>query len=111
MITAVLIQNPSLRDAIVSLSSGIRQEHSIENVLFYQKNSLIFAFSDTISLTELFEKTIEEYQPERIFLTEIGRSIDTEHEIGDIILPNVFLHFDEKILQETITAENRDSLL
>lgn len=111
MLTVILIQNPELRDALVSFVSGVRETNSTENAVFYQKNNYIFAFSDKISLEELFGTTAEEYQPEKIFIAETGRSIDVDHEIGDIILPNVFLHFNKKILETELNNENRDSLM
>lgn len=111
MLTVILIQNPELRDALVSFVSGVRETNSTENAVFYQKNNYIFAFSDKISLEELFSTTVEEYQPEKIFIAETGRSIDVDHEIGDIILPNVFLHFNKKILETELNNENRDSLM
>lgn len=111
MLTAILVSEASLRDAIVSFVSGVRETNSTDQAIFYQKNNFIFAFSDKISLENLFSLTIEEYQPEKIFIAETGRSIDVDHEIGDIILPNVFLEFNEKILTTEITNENRDSLM
>lgn len=111
MITAILITKSALRDVLVSFVSGVRETNSTDQAIFYQKNNFIFAFSETISTEELFQTTIEEYQPEKIFIAETGRSIDVDHEIGDIILPNVFLEFNEKILTTEITNENRDSLM
>ena len=111
MLTLILVQNPLFRDAIVSLSSGIKQTHSSEKISFYQRGNLIFAFSNEISLLDLYNFANAEYQPERIFIAEIWRSIDTEHEIGDIILPNVFLDFDKKILETELHKENQDAFM
>lgn len=111
MLTAVIISEPQLRDAIVSFVSGVKQTHQHDNVIFYQKNDMIFVFSENLSLREVFDLTLAEYQPEKIFITETGRSVDVDHEIGDIILPNVFLSFNPQILTTEITNDNRDALI
>ncbi len=111
MINVILINNPALRDVLVSSVSGIRQTNESHDVIFYQKNNYIFAFSDKVKISELFAITLEEYQPEKIFFAETARSVDVDHEVGDIVLPNVFMNFNEKILTTDLTNENRDSLM
>lgn len=111
MLNAILITHKDLRDALVSHVSGVRQTNATENATFYQKNNFIFAFSDSINISELFTLTLEEYQPEKVFIADTARSVDTDHEIGDIILPNVFLTFNENIITTELTSENRDSLM
>lgn len=111
MLTTIIITDAKLRDALVSFVSGARQTHSDEGVIFYQKNSYIFAFSDTLPVREIFEKTLSEYQSEKFFFAEMGFSIDTEHEIGDVILPNAFFSFDKNIVETEIDENNRDNFL
>lgn len=111
MITTVILTNPTIRDAIVSLSAGIRQTHEENNIIFYQKNSLIFAFSQIATVDEIYQKAVEEYQSEEVFIIEAGRSVDTEHEIGDVILPSVFFDFNPAILETEINKENQDKFI
>ncbi|MGP1582890.1 MAG: hypothetical protein ACTTH6_01505 [Candidatus Altimarinota bacterium] len=111
MLLAIIITRAELRDALVSFVSGIKQTHSTDSVTFYQKNNYIFVFSENTPLRDLYEMTIREYQPEKIILTDVGRSVDVDHEIGDIILPNIFFSFQKEILETEITSENRDNLI
>jgi ABC-type taurine transport system substrate-binding protein len=37
--------------------------------------------------------------------------VDLTHEVGDVILPNVFLSYDDQISQVELTEENRDQFL
>lgn len=111
MITLVLIQNKNLRDTLISLSSSMKQVHSNEKIAFYQKWNVIFAFSEELSLLDLYNFSNAEYKPDKIFMVDLGRSIDTEHEIWDIILPNTFLDFNAKILEQEINESNRDDFL
>jgi hypothetical protein len=38
-------------------------------------------------------------------------SIDTIHEIGDVIVPNVFLSFNAKVLETEMNKDNRESFV
>jgi hypothetical protein len=111
MLLAIIITRAELRDALVSFVSGIKQTHSTDSVTFYQKNNYIFVFSENTTIRDLYEMTIQEYQPEKIILTDVGRSVDVDHEVGDIILPNIFFSFQKEILETEITSENRDNLI
>ena len=111
MLLAIIITRAELRDALVSFVSGIKQTHSTDSVTFYQKNNYIFIFSENTPISDLYEMTIQEYQPEKIILTDVGRSVDVDHEVGDIILPNIFFSFQKEILETEITSENRDNLI
>lgn len=111
MLLAIIITRAELRDALVSFVSGIKQTRSTDSVTFYQKNNYIFVFSENTTIRDLYEMTIQEYQPEKIILTDVGRSVDVDHEVGDIILPNIFFSFQKEILETEITSENRDNLI
>lgn len=111
MLRAIILQDAKLRDALVSQSSSIRQTDANNGIIAYQKFGVMFLFSEILSLQALTECAISEYHAEEIFVVANGRSIDTEHEIGDVILPNVFLNFSPKILSENVDKNNRDHLM
>lgn len=111
MLTAIILTDANLRDALVSFVSGIKQTHENQDVIFYQKNTFIFAFSSKLSHREIFEKVLHEFQPEKVFFAEIGRSIDVDHEIGDVILPNIFFEFNKKLVEIELDATNRDAII
>lgn len=111
MLTAIIILDPALRDALVGFVSGIKQTNTTDNVTFYQKNNFIFAFSDSHDIRTLYTLTLEEYQPENVFIADIGRSVGMDHEVGDIVLPNIFFSFSEKVLEEDTDSVNRDHLI
>lgn len=48
---------------------------------------------------------LENWDPDRIYLPYLGRSIDMLHEIGDIILPNVFMSYDEQVAQLDVDSD------
>lgn len=51
------------------------------------------------------------YQPDRLYLPHIGRSVDLIHERGDIVLPNVFFGYNPLIETTEIDKDNQDSFL
>lgn len=111
MITTIIIREKLLRDALISHTSGVKQTHETDDIIFYQKNQYIFAFSENLAPRDIFNSVLEEYQSDKIFFVWTGFSVDTTHEIGDIILPNVFLKYNSEIETTEITTENRDSLI
>lgn len=52
----------------------------------------------------------ESFLPDRVYLPYFGYSVDVMHEIGDVIVPNVFLSYDASLKDREITKENRDTL-
>lgn len=48
MLISLLFRNESLRDAIVSMTSGVRQHSDSDDMIFYQKGSYTFGFSSTL---------------------------------------------------------------
>lgn len=52
----------------------------------------------------------ESFLPDRVYLPYFGYSVDVMHEIGDVIVPNVFLSYDALLKDREITKENRDTL-
>ena len=51
----------------------------------------------------------ETFLPERLYLPFATESIDVVHEIGDIIVPNVFIPYDQHLEETMITRDNRDT--
>lgn len=110
MPSLLLVQNPALRDALVNVF-GATKYYESHGITFYQKQGYILAFSLTHTVRDLFKYSRDEYSPERIFFVIPSRSIDTEHEIGDIILPNVFLSYNKALNTTVVTEKNRDLLM
>ena len=52
----------------------------------------------------------ENFIPNHIFIPYLGTSISYQHQIGDVIFPNVFFGYDASVEQIEITKENRDIL-
>lgn len=68
-------------------------------------------YSSVSSYEELYERAGEEFNPEKIFFLLPAWSIDTVHEVGDIVLPNVFLEYNPSIEHTEIDEHTRDSFM
>lgn len=56
-------------------------------------------YSREFDIDVLLQTILENWDPDRIYLPYLGRSIDMTHEIGDVILPNVFMSYDNQVSQ------------
>lgn len=92
MIHAILTGDHLLKETLIE-SFSLHAHPTDENV--WQKNELILIFSDKPQ--EKIEQAILSYNPEKIWSVSPGYAISTEHRLGDIVLPNVFLPYDEKV--------------
>lgn len=55
--------------------------------------------------------TITAYNPDKIWILAEGRLVDNEHQVGDIIMPNVFLRANHEIDGVEFTKANQDAYL
>ena len=103
MLRIVFTKNPIMRDAFVSSLSLSRNATEISSdFLVYQKADWILIYSREHDIDIVLPIILDNWDPDRIYLPYLGRSVDMMHEIGDIILPNVFIPYVAKM-------ENQDS--
>lgn len=108
MIRSLIIRDDSLISALIT---GLNLEKITENSLgiFYKKWGWIVVHGHKEA--EIQEFLITEFAVDTLYFVRLGRSIDTEHEIGDIILPNIFFEYDKTLDEKQVTEENRDSFI
>lgn len=110
MLHTILTQNALLRDAFIKILSLEQKSQTENHLFFYQHGAWVLAYTPNID-DEKIQTLFEEYGTFRIFIAETGRSIDVIREIGDVILPNVFLSYNPLIAMSTIDEKNRDALM
>lgn len=107
MLRIIFIKNALLRDAFVASLSLSRNATEIsEDFLVYQKADWILVYSRDLDINIILPTILDNWDPDRIYLPYIGRSVDMMHEIGDVILPNVFIPYVAKIEQDEPDTEN-----
>lgn len=98
MLRIIYTNQVPLRDALVSQLKLEREEVETENeIITYKKSWWILVYNPNTRLDMILPTLLENWNPDIIYSPYLWRSIDMIHEIGDIILPNVFLSYDPKI--------------
>lgn len=100
MLRIIFTKNTIVRDTCISVLSLARNPNEISpDFLIYQKWDWILVYSREFDIDVLLQTILENWDPDRIYLPYLGRSIDMTHEIGDVILPNVFMSYDNQVSQ------------
>jgi hypothetical protein len=107
MIHLLLTQSTAIRDACIA-HYGLHP-HATDNHTF-QSGGTILVFRDTLT-PEILHEVTEAYVAEKIWVLVPSRIVSTEHEIGDIVMPNVFLRYSHEIDEVEFTRNNRDEYL
>lgn len=108
MLRVLASSDSTLRDALVSTLS-LEKKEDTSHVVTYRKWEWIFVYFAHPITPEDMTWIAESFFPDRVYLPYFGYSIDVMHEIGDVIVPNVFLSYDLSLKDSDITKENRDT--
>ena len=100
MLRIIFTKNPIIRDTAVNTLSLSRNPTEISpDFQVYQKSDWIVIFSQKHEIDTVLSTILENWDPDRIYLPYLGRSVDMMHEIGDVILPNVFMSYAPEVAQ------------
>ena len=82
MLRIIFTKNPILRDTFVASLSLSRNATEIsEDFLVYQKADWILVYSRELDINLILPTILDNWDPDRIYLPYIGRSVDMMHEI------------------------------
>lgn len=110
MLRALVSPLPLVRDAFVrTLSLEKLEESPIATV--YRLREWMFIFLHVELSSDVTHWLAATYLPERVYFPVFGYSIDMVHEVGDVIVPNVFFQYEKSVADTDITKDNRDSLV
>ena len=105
MLRIIFTRNPVIRDTCVAiLWLGRNPTEASADFIVYQKWDWILIFSKEFDIDVTLPTILDNWDPDRIYLPYLGRSVDMMHEIGDVILPNVFIPYAPQ--KETDTDED-----
>lgn len=76
----------------------------------YQSKGTILIYRKELTPSVISE-AIDTFFAEKIWIVSPSRLVSTDHEIGDIIMPNVFLAYDHEIDTVDFNTTNRDNFL
>lgn len=111
MLSAIIVDTPELRDTFANTLHLEKKPSENPRMHVYKRAHWILIFAEWVDVTEVVDWAIADYNPEKIYLPFFALSIDLTHEIGDVVLPNVFFHYDDRLSDITLDEENRDQFL
>lgn len=102
MLRIIFTRNPIIRDTCVaSLSLSRNPTEASVDFIVYQKADWILVYSREHDIDVILPTILDLWDPDRIYLPYLGRSVDMMHEIGDVILPNVFIPYTRSETEDT----------
>lgn len=110
MISVICTNDVRVRDGFANALSLEKIEDTSTKIMYQKGKWVLIFFRGNFSPSDL-DWITSSYIPDRIYLPYFGTSIDVVHEVGDIIVPNVFFTYNPKIESIEISEENRDSLI
>ena len=110
MLRVLVSASPEICEAFTRILSLSKQEETEFAVIFKREN-WIFVFLHVPLSSHVVESIASTFFPDRLYFPFFGYSIDMMHEIGDVVVPNVFLSYEKSLDKTEITKENRDTLI
>ncbi|MDD2693895.1 MAG: hypothetical protein PHY14_03095 [Candidatus Gracilibacteria bacterium] len=110
MISVICTNDVRVRDGFANALSLEKVEDTSTKIMYQKGKWVLIFFRENFSKDDL-DWITSSYIPDRIYLPYFGTSIDVMHEVGDIIVPNVFFSYNPRIESIEISEENRDSLM
>lgn len=110
MISVICTVDVRIRDSLSNILSLEKTDETSTRTLYQKGKWILVFFHRAYAATDL-EWIATSYLPDRLYLPFIGSSIDLIHEVGDVIVPNVFLHYDPSIADRDISPEDRDAFM
>ena len=107
MLRVIFTKNSQIRDTVIS-SLNLSKNPTQVSVDFqvYQKNDWILIFSTSLDVDVVLPTILENWDPDRLYMLYFWRSVDMVHEIGDVILPNVFMNYVDGVATLDTESEN-----
>jgi hypothetical protein len=110
MLRVIASSSLSFRDAFVTVLALEKKEESPIATVYQKWGTIFLSLSRDVS-PDTVSWMRDTFLPDRLYLTYSGYSVDVVHEIGDVIVPNVFTSHNKDIEKVEITEENRDSFM
>ncbi len=107
MIHVFVTHDALIRDAAIGHFDLTEKK---ENPGVYQKQDRILIWTESAPET-LIERAFNDFAAGQVWILSPANAVSTEHEVGDIVLPNVFLPYDQAIESASFTKENRDAFM
>lgn len=110
MLSVLCSSDPSVRDTFANTLS-LEKIDDTPIAIVYRREKWIFTFLKSPLTEDHVHWIASSFLPDRLYFPYLGYSIDAMHEIGDVIVPNVFFSYAHDLADREVTEENRDTLI
>ncbi len=110
MLSVLCSSDVNTRDIFVQILKLERLEDT-PIATTYRRGGWIFTFLKSELTADHVEWINTNYIPERIYFPFFGYSIDLTHEVGDVIVANVFFPYNTNLDQLEVNESNRDTIV
>lgn len=107
MIHVLITSDAIIRDMLVNEYQF--HAHATEPGAFQSKGTIML-YREKLEAAVISD-AIDTFFAEKIWIISPARVVSTDHELGDIIMPNVFLAYDHEIDSVEFNRTNRDAFL
>lgn len=110
MLSVIASSDISLRDAFAKILAFEHLEDTAFASVFRKANRIFITFNTPIT-DDHVSWIASEFLPDRLYLPFTSYAIDMVHEIGDVIVPNVFFSYDPRLKSAELDEQNRDTFI
>lgn len=110
MLSVFASSDTSLRDSFVN-TFGFEHVQDTHFASVFRKTNRIFVAFNTPINSDHIAWIASEFLPDRLYLPFSSYAIDMVHEVGDVVVPNVFFSYDPTLKSADLDEENRDAFI
>ena len=110
MLSVLCSSDASVRDTFANILS-LEKIDDTPIAIVYRREKWIFTFLKTPLTEDHVHWIASSFLPDRLYFPYLGYSIDAIHEVGDVIVPNVFFSYNRSLPDIEVTETNRDRLI
>ncbi len=110
MLSVLASSDTSLRDAFGKILAFEHVEDTPFASVFRKANRIFITFNTPIT-DDHVSWIASEFLPDRLYLPFVSYAIDMVHEVGDVVVPNVFFSYDSRLKSAQLDENNRDSFI
>jgi hypothetical protein len=107
MIHVLVTSDAVIRDLLVD---GYRFHAHATDIAVFQAKGTILVYREKLE-PKIISEIIDRYYADKIWIIGTSRIVSTDHQLGDIVMPNVFLAYDHAIDTVEFDGSNRDDYL
>lgn len=110
MLSVLASSDTSLRDSFAKILAFEHVQDTPFASVFRKANRIFITFNTPITPDHV-SWIASEFLPDRLYLPFVSYAIDMVHEVGDVVVPNVFFSYDPTLKSAELGEDNRDAFI